>query len=272
MTGSRIMRFGALGLVGLIIIFTLLGSFYSVEQGERAVLTRFGKIVDIQEPGLHFKTPWIESVHLISVRVQTLEWAHDNPMESYSKDQQPAKISVKLSYHALPDAASIEKLYSQYRDIEGFSNAVLIPRAYEGIKTTFGKFNAVTAVQERTRLNQEVEAAVRALVGGSPVFLDGVQIQDISYSDAYETAVEARMTSQVEVEKVQQNKAREQLQADIRVIQATAAATAVRLNGDAEAYAIEKRAQALKANQELVAYTAVQKWNGALPTTQVPGP
>ena len=68
-----------------------------------------------------------------------------------------------------------------------------------------------------------------------------------------------------------QNKAREQLQADIRVIQANAEAQSLKLKGDAEASAIDARGKALRDNPALVALVAAEKWNGILPTTMVPG-
>jgi regulator of protease activity HflC (stomatin/prohibitin superfamily) len=79
------------------------------------------------------------------------------------------------------------------------------------------------------------------------------------------------MQAQVEVEKVMQNKAREQLQADIRVIQANAQAQSVKLQGEAEASAIDARGKALRDNPQLVSLVAAEKWNGVLPTTMVPG-
>ena len=38
-----------------------------------------------------------------------------------------------------------------------------------------------------------------------------------------------------------------------------------------QAQAIKARAEALQSNPNLVALTAVEKWNGILPTTMVPG-
>lgn len=254
-------------LVGLAIV---LDGFYTVDAGEQAVVLRFGAVSDITGPGFHLKIPFVESVKKIETRITSIEWTAGEAMEAYSKDQQPAKLSVKISLRALPDRGSITQLYTRYRDLRNFNASILVPRVLEGVKTTFGQFNAVTAIQERARLNSEVDAAVRSLVKG-PIAIEGVQIQDIAFSDAYEQSIEQRMQAQVEVEKVQQNKAREQLQADIRVIQANAEAQSVKLKGEAEASAIEARGRALRDNPQLVSLVAAEKWNGILPTTMVPG-
>lgn len=244
--------------------------FYTVDAGEQAVVRRFGAISTITGPGFHLKLPFAETINKISTRITAREWVGNNAMEAYSKDQQVAHLSVKISYRALSDAASITKLYNSFGDLDSFAGSILVPRVLEGVKTTFGQFNAVTAIQERARLNSEVESVVRSLVKG-PIAIEGVQIQDIAFSDAYEQSIEQRMQAQVEVEKVMQNKAREQLQADIRVIQATAEAQSLKLKGDAEASAIEARGKALRDNPQLVGLVAAEKWNGILPTTMVPG-
>jgi regulator of protease activity HflC (stomatin/prohibitin superfamily) len=258
------------GIVGLFLLTLVSGSWYTVDAGEKAVVLTFGSISAIKGAGLHFKIPMAQSVHKVSIRVQWLSWDERDPMESYSKDQQPAKMQVNVAYRVLADDASLRSFYTTYRDIESLTAALMAPRSLEAIKTTFGRFNAVTAIQDRTRLNADVEQAVRKIIVG-PVYVEGVQIKDITFSEAYEQSVEQRMLAQVEVEKVRQNKDREQLQADIKVIQATADAQSVKLRGEAEASAIRARGDALRDNPKLVELVAAEKWNGTLPTTMVPG-
>ncbi|MDB5553951.1 MAG: Band 7 protein, partial [Rhizobium sp.] len=94
--------------------------------------------------------------------------------------------------------------------------------------------------------------------------------------------IENRMLAEVEVQKLQQNAEREKVQAQITVTQANARADAVRaeaeanaaatrLAGDAEADAIRAKGAALRDNPSLINLTAAEKWNGALPSTMVPG-
>jgi ABC-type Na+ transport system ATPase subunit NatA len=77
-------------------------------------------------------------------------------------------------------------------------------------------------------------------------------------------------------------RASEKIKADIAVTQATGRANSVRaeaqasadatvLRGNAEATAIKAKADALASNSNLIALTQAERWNGALPTTMVPG-
>ncbi len=264
---------------GLVVLVLVFGSFYTVDAGEQAVVTRLGAVSRIEGPGAHLKLPLIEGVTKISTRTQTLDFAFhgdkaDTRMEAYSHDQQPAMMSVKVVFHVKGDPASVTALYSQFRNSDGFASAVLVPRASQAVKTTFGQFTAVTVIQERARFNQAAEAAVRALVdaaGALPVVLDGVQIYDLKFSQVYEHAVEQRMQAQVEVEKAAQVLERSRKEAEIQIVQAEAAAKSTRLRGEAEAAAIRLRSDALRDSPKLVELTIAEKWDGKLPTTMVPG-
>jgi regulator of protease activity HflC (stomatin/prohibitin superfamily) len=289
-------KFGAkvVGIVflGIVLLTMILGSFYTVDAGAMAAHTRFGSIVGVSGPGLHFKFPWIDDVTRISVRTEGISWQlvdkTDTRMEAYSHDQQPAELSVKMAYHAKADDLSIQQLYRQFRDTTGVANSVLIPRAAQAVKTTFGQFTAVSVIQNRAKFNEIAAKAVQDLVDlgvdGKPVpiIIDGVQIYDIKFSQAYEHAVEERMKAEVEVAKVTQNLERERKTAEIAVVQAKgeadsnlakaeAAAKATRLRGDAEAFAIKVKSDALRDSPKLIELTIAEKWNGALPTTMVPG-
>src|SRR5690554_2332772 len=60
-------------IVLFIVIFVLLGPFYILFEGQQSVLTRFGKIVNIeQEAGLKFKVPLIDNVVLYPKKI--LSW------------------------------------------------------------------------------------------------------------------------------------------------------------------------------------------------------
>jgi regulator of protease activity HflC (stomatin/prohibitin superfamily) len=136
-------------------------------------------------------------------------------------------------------------------------------------KNVFGRFNAVEAIQQRERLNAEVQMAIQEVVQG-PVTIESVQIENIDFSKTYEDSIEQRMLAEVEVQKVRQNLERERVQAEILITQATAETDATKLRGDAEAYAINAKGEALRNNPSLVELVQAEKWNGVLPTTMLP--
>ena len=275
---------GAASLVGLTVIF---GSWYTIDQGERGVILRNGAITGTADPGLGFKFPMVDDVERISVQSNARIY---EKVAAYSKDQQPAELQISVNYRIPVD--QVEDVYSSYGGEDGMLSRLIDRRVFEDMKTVFGRFNAVTAIQERARLNLEVASAIQANIKG-PVVIESVQIENIDFSDAYEASIEQRMLAEVEVQKLRQNAEREKVQAEITVTQAKAQADglranaqaqadavrlaaqaeaeAIRLRGDAEALAIDAKGKALRDNPNLVDLVQAEKWNGALPTTMIPG-
>lgn len=279
----------------LAFIMVVFGGWYTVDQGERAVLLRNGAVVSMSEPGLHFKLPWVEDYVRINVQQHSLRWAcvrdtaggmnalcssGDLPaMQAYSQDQQPADLRVSVNYHV--PVAEAANVYSNYGSVEALADRIIARKAPQAVKTVFGQFTAVSVIQDRAKFNAEVADGVAKAIDG-PVIIDSVQVEDVSFSSSYEQTVEARMVAQVEVQKREQELAQKKIEAQITVTQAQAQADsalaiakanaeAVRIQGDAQASAIKARAAALADNPLLVQLTASERWNGVLPSTMLPG-
>lgn len=285
---SRIIK---LALAGTAIVFIGLpvafGSWYTVDQGERGVLLRNGAVVGVAQPGLGFKLPWVESVRRISVQQNTISY---EGVQAYSKDQQTATLRLSVTYSVPADLVS--NVYSEYGSLDALQGRVIDRQVNEQVEIVFGKFNAITAVQDRARLSAEVSSAIKRAVAG-PVTITSVQVENIDFSDAYEKSIEQRMQAEVEVQKLRQNAEREKVQAEITVTQAQAQADsqraiadaqgyateraaqaeakAIEIKGDAAAKAIKARGDALRDNPNLVDLTQAERWDGRLPSTMLPG-
>lgn len=270
---AGIVGFGFAALLGL---STVLGSWYTIGERERGILTRNGAVIGVAKPGLGFKLPFFDGVEKMSLETRI---ANYQKLSGYSRDQQPATMVVSVNYTMVP--GKVLDIYTRYGGEDGLVARLITPRVQSEMKTVFGKFTAVSAVQERDRLNTEVKEAI-AEAAGDLVTIDGVQIENIDFSDAYEASVEQRMLAEVEVQKLRQNAEREKVQAEIAVTQANAKAKAVRamaeadadatkLKGAAEATAIRARGEALRDNPALVGLVQAERWDGKLPSTMIPG-
>lgn len=266
-----------LGLIvgGLAVASVVLGSFYTVDEKERGVVLRNGAFVGTAEPGLAFKLPIFEKVKFISVQNNTTRYEQ---LQAYSKDQQAAGLNVSVSWHVEP--GQVADIYRSYGDLETMVSRLISRQVPTQVENVFGRYTAINAVQNRGQFVADVAAAIKTAVKG-PVVIDGVQIENIDFSDAYERSIEERMKAEVQVKTREQMLATEKVQAEIRVTQAQAEAAAkiaqakadaeaTRLRGEAEASAIRARAEALASNQNLVELTKAERWNGVLPTTVLP--
>ncbi|MBZ5503809.1 MAG: SPFH domain-containing protein, partial [Acidobacteriia bacterium] len=50
------------GIVGILVLTIVLGSFFTVETAQVAIVQRLGKFARVAGPGLNWKTPYIETV------------------------------------------------------------------------------------------------------------------------------------------------------------------------------------------------------------------
>lgn len=262
-------------VAGLAAVSVIGGSWYTVDQGERGVMLRNGALTGVAEPGLGFKMPIIDRVVDISVRSQAK--IYENVL-AYSRDQQTAGLTLSVNYRVPTEQVVI--VYQDYGSVDALASRLLDRQVMDESKNVFGRFNAATAIQERSRLVAEIQMAIQESVQG-PIIIESVQIENIDFSDAYEQSIEQRMLAEVEVQRVQQNAERERVQAEIRVIQAeaeaearvaqaTAEAEAIRVQGEAEADAIRARGEALRDNPSLINLVQAERWNGQLPTTMIP--
>ena len=79
--------------VALVAAFLLWNSFYTIPMTEQVIITQFGKVkgTTITDPGLHFKTPFIDTVNRFDNRV--LEW-DSRPSPMTTRDKQTLEIGT----------------------------------------------------------------------------------------------------------------------------------------------------------------------------------
>jgi regulator of protease activity HflC (stomatin/prohibitin superfamily) len=62
-----------LGVVGIIALSLILGSFFTVNTAQVAVITRFGKFLRVADAGLNWKVPYFDTVAgIVSLRVNQI--------------------------------------------------------------------------------------------------------------------------------------------------------------------------------------------------------
>jgi len=262
-------------IVVLFLITVLYGSWYTVDQGERGVHLRNGKIIGTAAPGLGFKIPLIDSVVKISTQTHTASYQE---LQAYSRDQQPATIRASVTFSVPADR--VEEVYENFKSIDSMIARLVDRQVPTQVENIFGKYTAISVVQERIKFGIDVTDAITKAING-PIVINSVQIENIDFSAAYEKSVEDRMRAEVEVQTQKQNLEKERVSAQIAVTKAQAEADSqlarskaeaesIRIKGDAEASAIKSRAEALAQNQNLIELTKAEKWDGQLPKTMLP--
>lgn len=228
----------------------LLGACTQVEAGERAVMTRYGKAEQkTYDSGFYWYNPW--STDVITMNVQQRKWG--SKTETYTKDVQKADVRFVLNYHLNPNRAHI--MYQRVG--QEWADNILPQVTVETIKNELGRVDAVTLVATRGDVADRIAARLRERLAKQDIILDGFDLTDISYTDTFEHAVEAKQVAVQAAITAQNQTVQVQEKAKQRVIQA---------KGEAEALSITSTA--LKGDPKLIELKAIEKWDGKLPQYQ----
>jgi regulator of protease activity HflC (stomatin/prohibitin superfamily) len=283
----REVKWGLLGLMGVIGLVIVMSSWFTVPEGYVSVITRNGKVIGEASPGLNWKVPLIDAAHDMSVKTQRVNFEE---VQSYSKDIQQSTSYISVNFRLLPTVVS--KTYSNVG--LNYDEVLLNTRVYKHLKETFGKYNAVEIISQRDKLSELVEQVLRDDMEPFGIMIEDVQLANIDFSESYEHAAELAATAQAKVVQAKQELEKARVDAQVQVAQAEAGALATKAKADAEAYRVKAegeadafrltaqgnaRADALTAQMKAlggdpaltVDYFRALSWNGTLPTTMVPG-
>ncbi len=175
-----------LSLVIIIFVFFILPAFRVIQQYQKGVVFRFGKIVGIKQPGLTMVIPYIDKVRKVDLRTITLPIP---PQKIITKDNVSVDISA-VAYYQVVDAVksivAIENVMSAINQI-----------AQTTIRNIVGKFQLDEILSERVTINQEIRTVLDTHTEPWGVIVSLVEIKDIELPENMQRA----MAKQAEAER-----------------------------------------------------------------------
>lgn len=186
----RAVKWGFLGLIALIII---LGSFGTIDAGERGVKVRLGNVVGTVDPGLYFKLPFIEHIKTVDVRTQAVIYERENPLTAASSDLQDVNVATVTNYHV--DPTRVMELYKQYQTLENHENIVIRPIVRDTVKAVSAEYTAGELVTKRAEFASKVASLLNERLSGKFIVVEQSNITDIKFSEEFSKAIEAKVTA-----------------------------------------------------------------------------
>ena len=268
-----------LGILAAIGSISFLG-FSQIDAGYRGVKLTWGKVVSDSLPeGLYFYNPISTSMVAIDTRLQR----EKIQLETYTKDIQQATMKLTVNYNIDP-----MKAHELYQRIGlAYQTTLIEPNVLSSVKDIVGKVEADKFVNNREIVTQEIKEKISTILAPSHIIVQEVAIEDISFSGAFENAIEAKQIATQEAIKAQNETVRVTEEGKQQVIKAKALADSQKAASDASAYAIKveseakaeatkqiglaeaaairEKSKALAENSKLVELTKAEKWNGELP-------
>ena len=236
-----------IGIVAIIILVAFFSTCTIIKPGERGVKVTLGKISpEVYQEGMHFVMPFVSHIDAWDVKTKKI----GTRTTVFTKDIQQAELTYVINYNLIPH--EVVKLYREVG--KDYENKVIVPTIEGNIKNVIGTWNAVDLIGNRTKATSDILLRLKESLEDNYIAVTDFQIVDIDYSDAFEKAVEEKVTAEQQAQKAKNITVQVQEEAKQRVLKA-----------EAEAKAIQLQAQALANNRQLVELEYAKKWDGKLP-------
>jgi regulator of protease activity HflC (stomatin/prohibitin superfamily) len=170
----------ALAVVGALAVLIFLSGFVTVNQGNIAVTTIFGKYRRILLPGLNYRIPLFELIYKkISIQNRSVELE----FQAITQDQANVHFKAMLLYAVInQDEETIKNVAFKFVDQNNFNQALI--RTIEG---TIRSFVATKKQAEilglRTEIVLEVKKHLDATLEAWGYHMIDIQLNDISFDD-----------------------------------------------------------------------------------------
>ena len=251
---GKIVIVGAIVLVGL---FLLGGVFGTVSAGQRGVLLRFEEVVGIKEEGLYYKIPFVEQVVLMSTQIQK----YTAPATSSSKDLQVVSTEVTLNYQLVSDQVG-----NIYRDLrQEYQSRIIQPFIQEAVKSTTANYDAEQLITQRPLVKDELQLMMTNRLAPLGMGVVELSITDFQFSPAFQDSIEAKVRAVQQALEAENALQRVEFEAQQEITRAEAEARSLELQK------AQVTDQLLELRRIEVQQTAVEKWNGVMPSVVTSG-
>lgn len=237
------------GVLVVLVLCAISGTFGIVGAGERGVTTTFGAVSsDVKGEGLYIKIPFVQEVIIADVRVQKKQ----TEASAASKDLQIVHSVVALNFNIKPEA--VATIYQQFG--VDFKDRMIDPALQESVKSVTARYTAEELVTKREEVREAIKVLLREKLAPMGIVVDELNIVNFDFSPSFNAAVEAKVTAEQNALAAENKLAQVRFEADQAIAEAKGKAEAIRLT-----------AQALAQSPQVLQLRWIERWNGAMPTT-----
>lgn len=274
--GSGLSLVGMLGLV--LAAFVLVGiwlGIYRIDAGHVGIVKRFGNVIEVVDPGLHYKLPYADTVEEMEVR----ERAFSMDLDAASQD--PLELPIKVTVNWLVKRAQVQDLYIQFGSLDQFEKRIILPRLNDAVKGVTSRYTVNDLLRKRTEYR---DLSMKVFQERMPddVQITGFSIVNIGFPPEYTKAIRDKQVAREQAETERFVLDRQKLtstqvtqsaeaQRDADKARADGRAYEIKVQGEAQADAIRIMGEALAKNPLVVEYKKVERWGGTFPSTFMGG-
>ena len=147
MNQTKLLAVAGLILLGVIIVAS---TIYTVDEREKTVVVRFGQVIRYDDkPGLHVKTPFLDSVRFFDSRVLTLDF---EPQPFLTKEKKNVIVDSYVKWRIV----DVLKFYVAVGGDEYRARQRLSPVISSGLRDEFGKRSVQEVISGDRRKIMEI--------------------------------------------------------------------------------------------------------------------
>lgn len=241
-------------------IAVIANGLYTVNTGDVAVVSTFGKLTKIEGEGLHFKIPFIQTKDIMEVREKTYIFGRtveaNTTMEVSTKDMQ----SIFLDLTVQAKIVDPEKLYRAFRNKHEYR--FVRPRVKEVVQATIAKYSIEEFVSKRAEISMIINKDVADDLAEYGMHVSNVSLVNHDFSDEYEKAIEQKKVAEQAVGRARAEQEKLLVEQENRVKVAE-----LELK-EREIKARANRIESETLTPELLQKMMIEKWDGKLPQVQ----
>ena len=257
----KTVKYSALGIVVFFGIVTMFSLFENVQEGERGVITRWGEVVRVAQPGMTTVIPFVYDIKPMSVRTTKLT----TDATSSSKDLQDVTAQLAVQYNLVSTDENIINTYTEFKDDN--EDIIIAPSIQEAIKSATAKYTAVELITKRQDVKKEIFETLKARMESEGVIVSNVDIIDFKFSASFNQSIEAKVKAEQDALTAQNKLEQVKFEAQQAVEKAKAESEKTRLEVEALRLGGEDIGEKIRAEAQL---ELAKRWDGKLPTTMVP--
>jgi regulator of protease activity HflC (stomatin/prohibitin superfamily) len=179
------------GLIGVVIVLVLLfmlatASIKIVQEYERGVIFRLGRLMGARGPGLFFIIPGVESMRKVDLRIVTLEVP---AQEAITRDNVTVKVNAVVYFRVVSAGDAVVKVLDYIRATS------LI--AQTSLRSILGQSDLDHLLAERDKINQELQRVIDEQTDAWGVKVTSVEVRDVELPQSMQRA----MARQAEAER-----------------------------------------------------------------------
>ncbi len=216
-------------------------SIHQIDAGQVAVVKVLGQPKGIHTAGTYFDF-WLTTEYVVyDATVQTLSIN----TETYSSDAQGMDIAMIIQWSIDPQKAI--EIATRYGNLETLGNKIE-SIATERTKSVLSAYSAMTIIEKRSSISPEVESTINAAIVDN-YYVNAVTavVTNITFSEAFEATVEAKMIAEQEVKTAEYNKQKALVEAEqeLEVAKLQAQAKIAEAEAEAKSQLLVAEAQAM---------------------------